>query len=146
MNSIEMKLDGLDQLAQSVTHLEDGFSRALDGFGQSLNELVSGPGETAASELQDQFTRASDAIAKAFAQAARTGELDFRSMAEAVLTDLARLSAEALIARTNIGQASQTVNLNMALGPGSDAHSVIGAAGSIATALASAAARGGRFL
>ena len=124
----------------------DEFERELGAAGDALSGLVEGPGIAAAEALEQAFGRAGQSIETALSRAARSGELDFKRMAEAVLADLARIAAEAVIAQSGLGQgAGQTVNLNMAVGGGADAGSVIGAAGSIANAVAMAAARGGRF-
>jgi hypothetical protein len=71
-------------------------------------------------------------------------------MAESILGDLARIAAEAILARSGLfgqgGDGGQTVNLNMALGAGADTNSVLASQGQIAAALARAAASGGRFI
>ena len=117
--------------------------------GDALNALATGPGREAADALEQAFGKAGATIEKTLAQAARSGELDFKRMAESILGDLARIATEALLARSGLfGQAGgggQTVNLNMALGAGADAGSVLASQGQIAAVLARAAASGGRF-
>lgn len=122
------------------------FEQSLSAAGDALSGLVNGPGLAAAEALEQAFGEAGKSIEQALSQAARSGELDFRRMAENVLADLARIAAEAVLSRSGLAQGTgQTVNLNMALGAGADAGSVVGAAGSIANMVAMAAARGGRF-
>ncbi len=123
----------------------DEFEQDIRRAGDALALFTEGPGRDAARILEDAFGEAGQSIQASLSRAAQTGQLDFRRMAESVLADLARIAAEAVIARSGLGQAGQTVNLNMAVGAGADAGSVVGAAGSIATVVAAAAARGGRF-
>lgn len=123
----------------------DEFEQSLQAASESLSQLVDGPGIEAANALERAFAQAGSRIEQSLSRAARSGELDFRGMANAVLADLARIAAEAVIAQSGLAQVGQTVNLNMSVGPGADAGSVVGAAGSIANAIAGAAARGARF-
>lgn len=123
----------------------DEFERNLTAASDSLTALVEGPGQQSADLLERAFGQAGQSIEQALGQAARSGELDFRRMADSILTDLARIVAEALVAQSGLGQVGQAVTLNMSLGAGADAGSVVGAAGQIATAVAAAAAKGGRF-
>ena len=128
----------------------DKFEADLASAGDALTALADGPGRDAADALEKAFERAGVTIEKTLSQAARSGELDFKRMAESILLDLARIATEALIARSGLAgggaQGGQTVNLNMALGAGADAGSVLASQGMIATALARAASAGGRFI
>ncbi len=54
-------------------------------------------GERAAQRVADAFDVAGGAIANALGSAARSGELNFASMAESILQDLARIALEAVI-------------------------------------------------
>ncbi|MEO1303353.1 MAG: phage tail tape measure C-terminal domain-containing protein [Pseudomonadota bacterium] len=123
----------------------DEFEDHLARAGDSLSALVEGPGAAAASALETAFGDAGVSIERALSQAAQSGEVNFRRMAESLIADLARIAAEAVIAQTGLSRVGQTVNLNMSLGQGADAQSVIGATGVIATSIAAAAARGGRY-
>ena len=123
----------------------DEFDEYLTRASDSLATLVDGPGTEAARALERAFGQAGERIEQALSQAARSGELNFRSMTEALLADLARIAAEAVIAQTGLARVGQTVNLNMSVGPGADAQSIVGATGAIATSIAAAAARGGRY-
>ena len=123
----------------------DEFEQSLQSARESLSRLVDGPGIEAANALERAFAQSGARIEQSLTRAARSGELDFRRMANAVLADLARIAAEAVITQSGLAQVGQTVNLNMSVGPGADAGSVVGAAGSIANAIAGAAARGARF-
>ncbi|MEM9668825.1 MAG: phage tail tape measure C-terminal domain-containing protein [Pseudomonadota bacterium] len=125
----------------------DEFEQNLLDAGGALTALVDGPGREAADALSAAFDEAGNRIEQALGRAARSGELDFSRMAEGVLRDLATIAAEALLARTGIaGGAGQTVNVNLALGAGADANSVMKSRGTITTALAQAAAAGRRFI
>lgn len=123
----------------------DEFETELQAASESLTRLVEGPGVEVAAILEQAFGRAGANIERALGQAARSGEVDFRRMAESILGDLARIAAEAVIAQSGLGQVGQTVNLNMSVGAGAEQRSVVGAAGTIANAVALAAARGARF-
>ncbi len=57
-------------------------------------DVLAERGEDAARRVASAFEEAGDAIADALGAAARSGELDFSSMAEAVLQDLARIALE----------------------------------------------------
>ena len=122
------------------------FESQLSEASAALSTLVEGPGQAAADALGDAFGQAGLRIEQALSQAARSGELDFKGMAESILADLARVAAEAIITQSGLAQTGQTVNLNMSVGAGADAGSILGASGSIASSIAMAAARGARFL
>lgn len=122
------------------------FEQDLAQAGEALAALADGPGRAAAEALGAAFDEAGARIEGALSRAARSGELDFSRMAEGILRDLARVAAEALVARAGLGGAGQTVNLNLNMGAGSDASSVLASRGAITTALARAASAGGRFL
>ena len=122
------------------------FDRDLARAGDALVELADGPGRAAAEALGSAFDQAGTRIEAALGRAARSGEQDFSRMAEGILRDLARIAAEALVAGIGGGGASQTVNMTMNLGAGANAQSVMSSRGAITTALARAAAAGGRFI
>jgi len=123
------------------------FERSLTDAGAALTALADGPGREAANALSAAFDDTGRSIELALGRAARSGQLDFSRMAENILRDLARIAAEALIARSGVGaNQGQTVNFNLALGSGADADSVLRSRGTIATALARTAAAGGRFI
>ncbi|MEM6899459.1 MAG: phage tail tape measure C-terminal domain-containing protein [Pseudomonadota bacterium] len=125
----------------------DEFERQLSDAGDALAALANGPGREAADALGAAFDDTGRRIEQALGRAARSGELDFSRMAEGILRDLARVAAEAVLARSSLGGgAGQTVNLNLALGAGADADSVLRSRGTIAAALARTAAAGGRFV
>jgi len=54
-------------------------------------------GESAAHRIADAFAEAGEAISGALMDAARTGELSFSDMAEAILQDLARIALEMVL-------------------------------------------------
>ncbi len=125
----------------------DEFEQGLAEAGDALIALADGPGQVAADALGAAFDSAGARIEQALGRAARSGELDFSRMAESILRDLARIAAEALISGIGSGSApGQTVNLNIAMGSGADANSVLASRGQIAATLAQAASAGRRFL
>ena len=146
MYSLELDLGPIEAAAEAANDLQKRFQSTSQAAGEALQDFANGPGQLAAETLSTAFASSGESIAAALSDAARSGRLEFHSMAEAVLKDLARMAAEAVLTRTALTAPGQTVNLNMALGPGANADSVLGAAGSIATAVARASALGGRFL
>ena len=123
----------------------DEFEADLARASESLAQFVDGPGLAAANALEEVFSRAGQNIEQVLKQAAQSGEFDFQRMTRSVLADLAQIVAEALIARSGLNQVGQTFNLNMALDAGAQRGSDLGTAGSIATLVAAAAARGARY-
>ena len=145
MNDINIDLGNLLGTLTAFQDLGTGLRAARSEIRGTLNDMNEIP--KAVGDLEKDVHQIGTSIANALGQAARSSELDFRNMAETILADLARLAAESVFAPSGGAPGpTQNVNLNMTLGAGSDANSVIGAAGSIATALASAVSRGGRFL
>ncbi len=127
----------------------DEFDDALVRAGEALDRLASGPGQAAADALEAAFARAGARIEESLAEAARSGELDFRRMAEAILADLLRLAAQSAFGSGQVGAGATapTLNLTVAGGSGGDAaRSVLASQGAISAALARAVAAGGRFL
>lgn len=123
----------------------DEFDQQIEAAGDTLRQLAEGPGAEAAAALEDVFASAGRRIEETLARAARSGELDFQKMAEAILRDLARIAAESVLAGGNGGAAPGiTVNLNS--NGGSDARGILASQGAISSALARAVASGGRFL
>ena len=128
-----------------MTEFEDEMAAA----GDALLALAEGPGRAAADALEDAFGQAGARIEQALGRAARSGELNFERMAEAILRDLARVAAEAVLTMAGIGAqagTAQSVTLNMNVGAGAGAQDVLANKGAIKAALARAAAEGGRFI
>lgn len=121
------------------------FFEDLELAGEGLTRLVEGPGLTAAETLETAFGQAGDSIERALSKAARSGELEFSQMAESILADLAKILAEAIFAQSRVSQIGQSVTMNMSFPEGQSASPTIGAAGSIASYVAAAAARGARY-
>ena len=115
----------------------------LQGAGRALAELADGPGRQAADALADAFGQAGERISVSLGEAARSGELDFRKMADAVLRDIARVAAEALILR---GTPGSSVSASFNFAPGTDERGALGNSGAIAALLARMVQGGGRFL
>lgn len=125
------------------------FENELAATGDALLALAEGPGQAAAKALEEAFGQAGTRIEQALGQAARSGELNFERMAEAILRDLARVAAEAVLTMAGIGGqsgAQQSVTLNMNVGAGAGAQDVLANKGAIKAALARAAADGRRFV
>lgn len=120
-----------------MDEIEDNLQRAS----ASLAALADGPAVQAADALEQAFQRAGQTIEQTLSQAARSGELDFRRMTEAILADLARLAAEAVIGQTGFGAAKQTVNVNVPTSltsPRSNSAQLV-------SLIANAAVRGARY-
>ena len=123
----------------------DPIEEDLDRASQSLSNFAEGPGQHAASILEQAFARAGQSIEQTLGQAAQSGELEFRRMTEAILADLARVAAETVIAQTGLGQRGSNVSVNIAAKtPASNTPSA-GTFGSLASLVASAAVRGARY-
>lgn len=116
----------------------------LRAAGETLLELAEGPGAAAARQLEEAFAQAGASIESSLSRAARSGQLDFEKMAEAILRDLARIAAQSVFGGPS-GPAP-AVNLNINPASGSDASSLLANRGAIQAALARAASLGGRYL
>lgn len=123
----------------------DEFDESLERASHSLAQFVDGPGMQAANTLEQAFSGAAKNIEQALTQAAQSGEFDFQSMTRSILADLAQIVAEALIAQSGLSQVGQTFNLSMSVNDATQSRSGLGVAGSVATLVAAAAARGARF-
>ena len=119
------------------------FERDLSAAGDALRALSDGPGREAAEALGTAFDGAGQRIEAALSQAARTGELDFRRMADGILRELARVAAEALILRGQGGGSGVNATFNFA--PGTE-ESAAGSAAGVSALLARMVQAGGRFL
>lgn len=145
MARIDIDLSGLSDLHIATERIQSQFQTVGAGINQAFERLDTVPDSV--SRLDAVFAQAGQSLSDALSRAARSGELDFRSMAEAILADFARIAAEAVVTRGAVSNmTAPMVNLNMSLGAGSDAASIIGASGNISTAIARAVALGGRFL
>ncbi|WP_300379337.1 phage tail tape measure C-terminal domain-containing protein [Henriciella sp.] len=124
----------------------DEVEESLGHAGAALRGLAEGPGREAAEALEQAFGDAGQSIEAALSRAARSGELDFGNMAQSVLGDLARIAAQAALAQAGTGQAGQAMTVNLSVGQGADAGTVVGAKSEISKAVAQAVSRGGRFI
>ncbi len=120
------------------------FERELGAAGDALRALSEGPGREAADALSSAFDGAGQRIEAALGQAARSGELDFRRMADGILRELARVAAEAVILRGQGGGGGVNATFNFA--PGTDDGGAAGSAAGAAAVLARLVQAGGRFL
>lgn len=119
------------------------FERELGAAGDALRALSDGPGREAAEALGAAFDGAGQRIEAALGQAARSGELDFRQMADGILRELARVAAEAVILRRQGGGGGVNATFNFA--PGADERGAAGSAAGVAALLARMVQAGGRF-
>ena len=119
------------------------FERDLGAAGDALWALSDGPGREAAEALGTAFDGAGQRIEAALSQAARTGELDFRQMADGILRELARVAAEAVILR---GQGGGGVNATFNFAPGTEEGGAAGQTAGVSALLARMVQAGGRFL
>ncbi len=122
----------------------DPLTEDIEAAGDALRAFADGPGRDAARLLEEAFADAGGRIEQALAQAARSGELDFRRMAEAIVRDLARIAAQSVFGGSGNGGAS-AININVGGAAPDAARSLLAGQGAIAAALARAAAAGGRF-
>lgn len=122
-----------------MTDTDEDMRRA----GRALTDFANGPGREAADALAGAFGTAGERITAALGEAARSGELDFRKMADAVVRDIARIAAEALILR---GTPGTSVSASFNFAPGTDERSAVGQSGAVAALLARLVQSGGRFL
>jgi len=120
----------------------DNFETDLASAADALRALAEGPGAEAAGALEAAFGKAGERIEATLAQAARSGELDFQRMADAILRDIARVAAEAAFGG---GQAGSTMNVSMNFAPGTEQSAVTGR-NVIGAVLARLVSQGGRFL
>ncbi|MEE2567325.1 phage tail tape measure C-terminal domain-containing protein [Hyphobacterium marinum] len=65
--------------------------------GEALRALADGPGREASESLSRAFERAGSSIESALSRAARTGELSFSAMADAIVRDLSRLAVDRFV-------------------------------------------------
>ena len=124
----------------------DEFEIGLERASESLAQFVDGPGLSAARALEEAFSTAGHNIEQVLKQAAQSGELDFQRMTRTILADLARILTEALLTQSGLNQVGQTFNVNMTLTDPAQSGSGVSSAGSIATLVAAAAARGARYV
>ncbi|MCA8900288.1 MAG: hypothetical protein KDA53_03475 [Hyphomonas sp.] len=122
----------------------DTFEQDLASAADALRALADGPGQEAARTLEAAFGRAGASIEATLARAARTGELDFQRMADAILRDLARIAAEAVFTPPRAGLSPLNVNMNFA--PGTDHATGAASRNALGAVLARLVSQGGRFL
>lgn len=121
----------------------DEFEQNLTRASQSLTAFVEQTGLDAVTNLEQAFSRAGNAIEHTLSQAAQSSELNFRRMTEAILTDLARIAAESVIAQSGIGPSAQMLNVNLRGElPGMGSRQ---GASNLETLIAAAARRGTRY-
>ena len=120
------------------------YEEELERAGQALEAFADGPGAAAARALEEAFAAAGARIEASLEAAARTGQLNFEAMAQAILRDLARIAAENVFGVLT-GGAGQTVNLNINSTDGGDARSLLANRGALQAGLAGLVRQGGRF-
>jgi len=73
------------------------FDTETERAGTAFEALADGPATRAARAIEAAFARTGTSIEQSLGQAARSGELNFSNMTDAILRDLARLAAEQFI-------------------------------------------------
>lgn len=122
----------------------DEIERRAEAAGDALLAMAEGPGQAAADALEAAFGAAGERIEAALGRAAKTGELDFERMAEAILRDLARVAAEALIAGGQ-GQTAGGRNVNLTMNVGADDGAAGVSRAGVSSLLARLVTESGRF-
>lgn len=122
------------------------FEGELNAAGDALRRLSEGPGREAADALSAAFDGAGERIEVALSQAARTGELDFKRMADGILKEMARVAAEAVILGGARGAGGGGVNATFNFASGADESAMTGSAAGVTALLARMVQAGGRFL
>jgi len=72
----------------------DSFADAADRAGERLTALADGPASEAAATIEAAFSRAGHAVENALVNAARTGELSFKALAQTIAQTLAELAID----------------------------------------------------
>ncbi len=72
--------------------------RAAERLGERLSGLVR-PAADAAATMERAFSRSFDALERTLTRAARTGELSFKAMVDAIVADLARLAIQTFVTK-----------------------------------------------
>ncbi|MGB2075193.1 MAG: phage tail tape measure C-terminal domain-containing protein, partial [Henriciella sp.] len=75
------------------------FDKDIDLAVAALSDLVETPARAASEIISLAFDDAGIRIEQSLARAARSGELDFRRMAENILSDITKIAAEIAILR-----------------------------------------------
>lgn len=131
---------------------------SLSGAGQAADAIAALNTDGAfqsADEIADAFEAAGVRIARSFEDAAKSGELSFNSLAESVLTDLAKLAVSELIeapltalvdglTKSLGGSAGGATTVNMNISGASDPGGFRRSEGQIAATLARAVSLGQR--
>jgi ribose 5-phosphate isomerase RpiB len=115
----------------------------LSEAARALEALANGPASAAADALATAFDAAGERISASLGEAARSGELDFKRMADAVLREIARVAAEAVVSR---GQTGSGLSAHFNFTPGTDERAALAQGGALAALLARLVQGGGRFL
>ncbi len=93
-----------------MTFDEDEAGRVTESAaraGDALMALANGPARQAADAMSEAFDRAGHSIEIALMRAARTGELSFSSMVDAILRDVSRIAAERFVTTSIEGLVDQ---------------------------------------
>ncbi|WP_420431593.1 phage tail tape measure C-terminal domain-containing protein [Hyphobacterium sp.] len=80
--------------------VDDDIERLTDQAvraGEALTRLADGPAQQAAEAMSTAFERAGHSIESALTRAARSGEISFAAMADAIMRDLSRIATERFI-------------------------------------------------
>ena len=121
------------------------YDEELQRASEALEAFAEGPGAAAARVLEEAFATAGARIEASLEAAARSGQLNFEAMAQAILRDLARIAAENVFG-VLAGDTGRTVNLNINSTGAGDARSLLANRGAIQAGLVRAVGQGGRFV
>ncbi|MEK7660822.1 MAG: phage tail tape measure C-terminal domain-containing protein [Pseudomonadota bacterium] len=77
----------------------NNFSDELTGASQSLNEFVNGPAKEAGETLAKIFEVSGRQISHALSQAAKSGEISFKNLAQSIIRDLSNLAFDKYVTK-----------------------------------------------
>ena len=128
---------------------------SLAGLETQLADLGERAGPRAAEAMAEAFEAAANRMEAAFGRVARTGELDFESMVNTILADLARIAVNGLLDQvlpqtsssgpSTPAQSAVPVTVNITMPQGQTGQGLIASEGAIAASLARAVSSGVRW-
>lgn len=79
--------------------MNNNFSEEIANASQSLNEFVTGPAKDAGDTLAKIFEASGRQISHALSQAARSGEISFKNLAQSIIRDLSNLAFDKYVTK-----------------------------------------------
>lgn len=122
------------------------FDKDIDLAVAALGDLVETPARAASEIISLAFDDAGIRIEQSLARAARSGELDFRRMAENILSDITKIAAEIAILRVASPDTGGVPGDGLGSAKPQPPAAEVLSPGALAVSLASAAMRGGRYI